>query len=191
MIIDDDPHDADTRHWILRRGNFDVALLPPRNLRLGSALNLALSEVSTEFVFHSEDDWQYLTRLPLYEFAELLSDRNLRAEQVLAYREPIAPIEKEYAGTVQVQPGLGLMPHYSFNPHLFRLQGFLRHGPIPSFRDEEEEYSAKLQSLDANRSLVFNYLRTPMVRHIGYDSKLIPGRSWPQRSSEWVAAQYR
>lgn len=191
MIIDDDPHDPVTRHWILKHGGFDVAILPPRNLRLGSALNLALSEVLTEYVFHSEDDWQYLTKLPLHEFADLLHDRELRAEQVLAYREPIAPLDKEYFGAIQIRPGLGLIPRYSFNPHMFRLQGFLRHGPIPVFGNEEEEYSARLRSLNADRAIVFNYGRTPMVRHIGYESKLFPGRSWPQRSSEWVAAQYQ
>jgi hypothetical protein len=191
MIIDDDPHDTVTRRWILEHGAFDVAILPPRNLQLGSALNLALSEVSTEYVFHSEDDWQYLTKLPLNEFADLLSDGDLHAEQVLAYREPVAPLEREYPGAVQIRSGLGFTARYSFNPHMFSLQGYLRHGPIPVFRDEEEEYSARLRSLNANRALIFNYRRTPMVRHIGYQSKLIPGRSWPQRSPEWVAAQYQ
>jgi hypothetical protein len=189
MIIDDDPRDTVTRRWILQHGSFDVVILPRRNLQLGSALNLALLEVSTEYVFHSEDDWQYLTRVPLSEFAELLNDRGFQAQQVLAYREPITSMDREYSGAREVQPGLGLMPQYSFNPHMFFLGDYLKNGPIPVFRNEEEEYSAKLKNLKANRALIYNYLKEPMVRHIGYTSKLVPGRTWPQRSPEWVAAQ--
>jgi hypothetical protein len=191
MIIDDDPSDEVTRRWILEHGGFDVAILPRRNLQLGSALNLALLEVSTEYVFHSEDDWQYLTRVPLSEFAKLLNDQKFRAQQVLAYREPITPMEREYSGALEVQPGLGAMPHYSFNPHMFLLRNYLKYGPIPVFRNEEEEYSAKLECLDKGGSLIYNFRRVAMVRHIGYVSKLFPGRTWPQRSTEWVSAQYR
>jgi hypothetical protein len=191
MIVDDDPHDRLTREWILASGGFDVVLLLPRSLKLGSALNLALSEVTTEYVFHSEDDWQYMNEIRLSEFAELLGDEVLRPQQVLAYREPIASVAKEYRGAVEIRPGLGRFPRYSFNPHLLRLADYLRWGPVPVFLREEEEYAEKLKALGAGNSLIHSYRRTPLVRHIGYESKLVQGRRWPKPSADWVSSSVR
>ena len=190
-IIDDDPTATETRDWIQKHGHFDTRIFPSRNLRLGGALNTVLLRVGTEYVFHSEDDWQYLRPLHLQRFAELLCNSSLMASQILAYREPIVSIEKEYQGARTVSPGLGAVLDYSFNPHMFRLAHYLEYGPIPVFRREEEDYSEKLKALSSHRPYIYDYLRSPMVRHIGYESKLFQGRQWPQRSAEWVANQYR
>ncbi|OFZ19322.1 MAG: hypothetical protein A3D92_17925, partial [Bacteroidetes bacterium RIFCSPHIGHO2_02_FULL_44_7] len=165
MIIDDDPASTETREYIRQQKDFEIKLFNEKNKGLGYSLNRVYAEIDTEYVFHSEDDWEYLRSIPVLRMIEALKSRS-DLSQMLLFRERIK--ENEYVGARQEEdvPYAEYYRVFSFNSHLARTSLFLENYPFP-LNFTEWEYTFKLRKRGHTTSGIWGYKKEYFVRHIG------------------------
>lgn len=148
-IVDDFPDDASTREFI-GQGAFDSVILNSVNQGLGYSLNRIYLTVRTRYVFHCEDDWEFLRPMEVAGLVEELEASG--ASQVLLARED-GRSERAVAKNF-----------YSFNPHLTRLETVVQHYPFHLFRAEKRWAERVGRSM---RSVLAGSCQEPYVRHLG------------------------
>lgn len=165
FIIDDFPASEETRRYLQDLRGFDLKILNEENKGLGYSLNRIYAEVTSEYVFYCQDDWEFLRIVPAEEMIGILQE-NPHLRQILLAREPIK--KEEYVGFSEVRKGFAECygRWFSFNPHLAKTELFLKTYPFPlSFT--EDEYTFKLNRRGYRVSGVLGYHEEPYVRHLG------------------------
>ncbi|MCP6726790.1 MAG: glycosyltransferase family 2 protein [Patescibacteria group bacterium] len=163
FIIDDYPESQETRSYIENLKGFDLKLLNTKNRGLGYSLNRIYSEVESEFVFHCEDDWEFLRPIPIMKMMTLLRQDSTLG-QILAYREPIN--QREYVGAKEKDKGYAEYNRiFAFNPYLTKMELFLRFYPFALYFTAYE-YALKVRK-GGYKSGIIGYHEAPYVRHLG------------------------
>lgn len=172
IILTEDSGD-DAVHQVFRNVDIPTQIHVNRpQLGQMKSIDLAYGSVETDYVFHCEDDWEFLRSGFIAESFALLDQFPKVSMVGLRARDELNPLVRGSAEEIlgdlrffKMDPGLH--PEYfsySFNPGLRRLSDFRLVAPVDPLGGEEDVSYAfkKLGFQIAN-------LETPAVRHIGYE----------------------
>lgn len=166
-IIDDYPDSPETREYIESLTDFDLKIFNPANLGWGRSLNKIYSEITTEFVFHAEDDWLFLKPVPVEQMMCALN-KNPYWRQLLLFRTI-----DDYDGKFKVVGnGYAEYSHkFSFNAHMTKTEQFIKNQPFP-LNYVEMEYTLKLERSGLFVAGMLGYGESPYIEHLGITRKV-------------------
>jgi hypothetical protein len=164
MIIEDNLSNIETKNYIKELRGFDKKIINKKNLGQYISINKIYSEVRTEYIFHSEDDWLYIKKIPIEKMIQTLEKNKLR--QLLlnrggnCYDNNKIKNKRDYGEIDYI---------FSMNPHLTKISIFLSNYPIPLFYGESR-YSYKLYKKGFKKGGIFGYNKDIYLKHIGEES---------------------
>ncbi|MCB7481331.1 glycosyltransferase family 2 protein [Christiangramia sediminis] len=154
-IIDDNPVSNETQKYI-RSMNFDKIILNKKNRGLGYSLNRIYRSVFTKYIFHCEDDWEFLNEINL---DLIISQLKSKEQLILNRKQP----QKEAPDLINGEAYL--RRYYSFNPHLVKYKSILKILPF-SNKSTERTFSDRARENSIN-SRIYKYNKIVFVSHIG------------------------
>lgn len=171
-IIDDFPDSFETREYIESQPIFDLKIFNPVNIGLGYSLNRIYSEISTEFVFHCEDDWLFLWDVPVSRMIQLLRENpNLR--QLTLHSGKVKPKFEHKVKLTNKDFAETHFKTFTFNPHLALTNIFIQNQPFPLMYSELE-YTLKLERAGYSVSGIIDYgSEIIYVQHLGLQRKAV------------------
>lgn len=159
------------------------------NLGHHKAVDLMYDKVTTECIFHTEDDWLF-DACPDIDFAKKLLDEPSVSSVIFRkipdfiYDEQDrqkAIITHTTHGDYVRLDGLHEQWHgYSFNPHLAKKSLWQAHAPFSQFK-KERHISRHLRK----QGLHIAYLEQGVCHHIGHDSVANPPKTFWQKMKFW------
>lgn len=182
IIAEDSADHAGARAFAARHPKVDLRINDPKLGQMRS-IDRLYGEVSTPYVIHLEDDWEFTRAIDLSRIVAMLEARADITVALLAHRE-YAPRYEERARMMDEQ-GLRykyfehdahpLWFSYSFNPSIARMALWREIGPFARF-ETEEKLSGVLKAQDKRIALLW----PPVGAHIG-DDRHVPDPFQPQR----------
>jgi hypothetical protein len=141
-------------------------LLHEKNLGQGHAIDHAYERVSTPYIFHMEDDWEFIE----YEFISrslVILEQNPKLCQVTFRGNSPHPREKEIRGMGDTQHQIlapefmGMWHGFTYNPNVFRKSCYDIVKPIGDRREQDVGYEYYKNGLRTAITVIDS------VRHIG------------------------
>ncbi|QWD25384.1 glycosyltransferase family 2 protein [Polynucleobacter paneuropaeus] len=148
------------------------------------SIDIAYAEVSSEYIFHCEDDWEFYGEGFIEQSIDILEgDANILCVWLRAHNDlnghPIEPIDfKAPRGSKYFLIGLNFLKvwnGFTFNPGLRRISDYLAFGPYANaaivhkfqgkYKISESDLSIHYQKLGFRAAVLFN--SKGYVRHIG------------------------
>jgi hypothetical protein len=154
-IIDDDPSSLDTRDFIMNQ-YWDKIILNSKNRGLGYSLNRIYRTVKTKYVFHCEDDWEFLEKIYINPIIKSLNNN----EQLIFNRK--TPYKYK---PILENGGAFIERYYSFNPHLVMWKCIIPMLPF-SNRNTERTFS-DLARKKGIKSKIYGFGEKSYVEHLG------------------------
>lgn len=162
-IIDDYPKSKETQDYIKTKG-FDKFFFNKKNKGLGYSLNRINSKIKTKYVFHCEDDWEFLKIIPLQRMIKILESNNSIGQVIL---NRVQPYKTE---AIVVKEDYGVYDKtFSFNPHLTTFK--IVNKCIPYTLKETERKTTDKMRVNNIKSVILGYKNESFVNHIG-DEKI-------------------
>lgn len=153
-----------------------------RNLGHHKAVDYMYSNVKTDYIFHSEDDWLF-TAMPDLDSAKALLDKpavtsvGFRRIDDFIYdetaRQKLTTLPAPFDDYVRADHLHDQWHGYTFNPHLAKKDLWQRYAPFAKFK-KERHISRYLRK--SGRYIV--YQKHGVCHHIGHDSVSRPPTLW-------------
>lgn len=159
-IIDDDPSSFDTREYI-KNQNWDRILLNSKNCGLGYSLNRIYRTVKTKYIFHCEDDWEFLEKIHLNKLIKSLNHK----EQLIFNRKT----PYKYEPSVE-KDGAFIERYYSFNPHIVTRKCVISLLPFSTINTERT--ISDLARKKGIRSKIYGFEDISYVEHLGVTKRV-------------------
>lgn len=145
-----------------------------KNLGQAKSIDIAYAQVKTDYIFHCEDDWQFLRTGFIEQSLKILQHHKNVSVVQLRGREEQAKLRKLPAKEhLSIQYFLALKStdkryfSYSYNPSLRRLSDYKRIAPFAKIGGERE-----VSWVFKKLGFVTAHLEVPAVKHIGSDQHL-------------------
>ena len=174
-------------------------IINPITLGQMKSIDLAYSNITTNWVFHCEDDWEFFSEGFIEKSFVILKELQHISMVSLRPREELNPLIRN--SLIQKLKGISyflaepsLHPEYfgySFNPGLRRLHDYRKVAPVADLPMGERDVSYCFKRLGYTMA----YLEEPAVRHIGggrhVDDPMLPRRPRGLRQRLAASAQKR
>jgi hypothetical protein len=141
IIIDDS---GKTQNWDpihhTIKGPFEI-IVNPKNLGQMPSIDIAYGKVTTDYIFHCEDDWEFFRRGFIEKSFEILDTnpniftvwlRNHTEKKIgkaIDYSEKVSLPSGDYYHMIRVHPGKTWQNGFTLNPGLRRTEHCTRFGP--------------------------------------------------------------
>ena len=182
VVAEDSTDHEGARAFAADQAKVEMRINDPKLGQMRS-IDRLYSTVSTPYVVHLEDDWEFTRSVELERIVSMLDSRPDVSVALLAHRE-YAPRFENGARLMEVD-GLKykcfehdthpLWFSYSFNPSIARLDLWRRLGGFAQYETEE-----KLSGFLKKQGVQIALLWPPVGRHIG-DDRHVPDPFQPQR----------
>lgn len=160
------------------------------NLGHHKAIDYMYQQVTTDYIFHCEDDWFFDSTPDIAAaIATLDSQPQVTAIGFRKYddflytaeeRNAVKPLDGELAAYVRVDHLHDQWYGYSFNPHLAKKSVWQNHAPFAQFK-KERHISRHLRQ----KGLYMLFLKHGNCHHIGHESVANPPKTFWQKLKFW------
>lgn len=160
------------------------------NLGHHRAVDYMYNQVSTDYIFHCEDDWlfDHLPDVPnaialLHENPKISCISFRKYEDFLYNAEDqakILPLDTELGEYIRVDHLHEQWYGYSFNPHIARKELWAKFSPFSQFK-KERHISRHLRK----QGYFMAFLKQGACHHIGHDSVSNPPKTFWQKLRFW------